>query len=160
MEIILRKSNRNDLDNIYNLHLICFSFGDHWYKNAICNYIDNSLVIEYNTEIIGVLLQGYFIPIINNDILDKPLNIKHNDLVYSIVMLCINPNYRNNGLATLLLNEHINQLTQNSYLNVRKSNITAIKRYINVGYIIIGLIKNKYYLPVEDSYIMMFTKVP
>ena len=157
MEIILRKSNKDDIDNIYNLHLICFSFGDHWYKNAFSNYVDNSLVIEYDNVIIGVLLQGYFMPLINNDILDRPLNIQYNDLLYGIVMLCIHPTFRNNGLATQLINEHINH-TNKSYLNVRKSNIIAIKRYIKNGYIIIGLIKNKYYLPVEDSYIMVFNK--
>jgi len=61
MEIILCKSNKED---IHNLHLLCFSFDNHWYKNAFRDYIDNSLVIEYDNLIIGVLLQDNFIKLI------------------------------------------------------------------------------------------------
>jgi ribosomal protein S18 acetylase RimI-like enzyme len=54
----MRRSNINDLDNIYKLHMNCFSKADQWYKPIIAQYLDQGIVIESADKIIGVLLQG------------------------------------------------------------------------------------------------------
>ena len=161
MIVKIRKSNIIDLDNIFILHNLCFSFNDRWYKNAISQYIDNSLVIEYNNNIIGILLQGNFIPLTNKEILINKLdNESLNKEVYGIVMLCIHPNYRNKGLASKLINIHINldKNHNNFYLCTRINNTSAIELYKKNGYIHIGNIKDKYYLPAEDGYLMIYNK--
>ena len=165
MNIIIRKSSIEDLDNIYNLHNLCFSFNDRWYKNAISQYINTSIVIEYNYNIIGILLQGDFIPIIGDEelIVVDAININNKNYrqnVYGISMLCIHPDFRNKGLASKLIKNHIN-LNENKediYLCTRISNTNAISLYIKNGYKYLGNIKNKYYLPVEDGYLMIYNK--
>lgn len=181
----MRKSNIDDLDNIYNLHNLCFTFNDRWYKNAICQYIDDSIVIvTEDNEIIGVLLQGNFNPILNDEELvlpniddrlvipnidkglvvpniDKDLVVPNiDDEVFGIVMICIHPDYRNKGLASKLINTHIRINNEKKlYLCTRITNTNAILCYKKNGYELIGNIKNKYYLPVEDACFMIYKKM-
>jgi len=159
MKVIMRKSNIKDLEEIYNLHNLCFSFNDRWYKNCISQYIDNSIILEINKQIIGFLLQGKFKPILKDEEFISEMNIIddkeiHND-VYGILMICIHEKFRNKGLASKLINQHL-KLNQNKklYLCTRITNTNAISCYLKNGYKHIGIIKNKYYLPVEDAYIM------
>lgn len=178
MKIIMRKSNIEDLDNIYNLHNLCFTFNDRWYKNAICQYIDDSIVIvTEDNEIIGVLLQGNFNPILNDEELVVPNIDNKSDLVvpnidkdfvvpniddevFGIVMICIHPDYRNKGLASKLINTHIKINNEKKlYLCTRITNTNAILCYKKNGYELIGNIKNKYYLPVEDACFMIYKKM-
>ena len=46
MKIKIRRSNKDDLDNIYDLQNKCFEIGDQWYKSYIIQYLETSLVIE------------------------------------------------------------------------------------------------------------------
>jgi len=177
MKIKLRKSNNNDLELIYELHVKCFEESDQWYKSIISQYLHNSYILELsNKQIIGVLLQGN-ITLCNNDfsIFNKEENIissdfipsneygskflndsKHLDEHYGITMICIDPEYRRKGLAKKLINQHI---TDNSNkllcLNTRKSNKNAYELYNNMNYQEIGIIKNKYFQPNEDSIFMI-----
>ena len=163
MKVTMRKSVINDLDKIYNLHNLCFSFNDRWYKNSISQYIDNSIILENNNEIIGFLLQGNFKPVLDDEEFIKESEILVNEKelkndVYSIVMICIHPNFRNKGLASKLIVQHI-KLNQNKeilYLCTRITNTNAISCYLKNGYKSIGIIKNKYYLPIEDGNLMIY----
>jgi ribosomal protein S18 acetylase RimI-like enzyme len=162
MKIIIRKSSIDDLNQVFNLHNKCFSFNDRWYLNAIRQYIDNSIVIEYDKNIIGVLLQGEFIPVLDNEkyisIIEN--NKNYNNSVYGIVMLCVDTAYRNLGLATKLIDMH-KQLNKKKtlYLCTRRSNEYAISLYIKNNYINVGYIENKYYLPSEDAFLMMYNNL-
>jgi hypothetical protein len=64
MKIRIRRSNKDDIDGIYDCHLKCFEQGDHWYKSTIKQFVDNSFVVEEvdTKHIVGVLLQGPIIP--------------------------------------------------------------------------------------------------
>jgi len=157
MKVIIRKSNINDLNKIYDLHNLCFSFNDRWYKNAITQYIDDSIVIETeDNNIIGILLQGYFIPVIGNEEMIDNIN-SFKEKVFGILMLCIHPDYRNNGLATKLINNHKKlNIDKELYLCTRITNNNAISLYLKNKYKYIGTIKNKYYLPQENGYFMCF----
>lgn len=179
MKLIIRNSNINDLNKLYELHKLCFSLIDQWYKNNFNNYINNSIIIENinNNEILGFLIQGSIYPcnknnpnlfndnlsdifIPNNEIGTLYLNNNiHYNEHFGILMLCIHPDYRNKGLARKLINKHFNYAITNNYkiicLNTRKSNIAAINLYNKMEYINIAYITNKYFFPSEDSVFMI-----
>ena len=179
MKVKLRRSNNNDLDDIYNLHVKCFEQSDQWYKSIISQYLHNGYVLEIINEgkIIGVLLQGDIIPCSNNEpslFITDDKNIKedfnysnnygkefvdnnnHLKEQYGIVMICINPKYRGKGLAKNLIKTHIYENPNKLLcLNTRRSNINAYQLYKTMNYIQIAFIKNKYFLPNEDSIFMI-----
>ena len=170
MRVKIRKSNSNDIDSIYHLHTLCFTKNDQWYKSSISQYLNNGIVIEFESNIIGVLLQGYIKPctnnIFNNDNPDvfEPLTDNgtiffnqnlHNSQIFGIVMICIHPNYRGKGLAKKLILKHHTTNHECVCLNTRKSNINAFMLYKSMGYEHIAYIKNKYFLPNEDSIFMV-----
>jgi hypothetical protein len=68
MKIRIRRSNKEDVDGIYDCHLKCFEQGDHWYKSTIKQFVDNSFVVEEvdTKNIVGVLLQGPIILVKEN----------------------------------------------------------------------------------------------
>jgi GNAT superfamily N-acetyltransferase len=192
--MIIRASNINDLEKIYTLHTKCFSQFDYWYKSTIAQHINNGIVIELeNKDIVGVLLEGYFIPCNNEITLDYTYidceysyideinsnldtNNKseilipaseygcnflkssyHTKNVYGILMICVNPEFRNKKFGSLLIEQHIKENSNKIlYLNTRKSN-PAYNLYKKLGYITVGYIKNKYYYPTEDSIFMAYT---
>ena len=182
MKLLIRRTCIDDLENIYNLHIKCFSQTDLWYKNNIQNYLDKGIVITKNDNIIiGVLLQGEIIPCNNNNnnnfsfikdnlknefedifepITDNGITFSNNNLhyksLYGIVMICIDPKYRKKGLAQQLIKKHFDDNMNNLIcLHTRASNINAINLYIKMGYEHIAFIKNKYFLPNEKSAFMI-----
>ena len=168
MKCYIRKSNYKDLDNIYNLHINCFNINDQWYKSIIGQYINNGIIIEIdNNQIIGILLQGDITPCSNSEkndfipINDKGIefynNLDHIKNQYGIVMLCVDNNFRNKGIATKLINTFLN-LNKDKLLclNTRKSNYYAFNLYKKIGFEYIAHIKNKYFLPDEDSIFMIY----
>ena len=78
-------------------------------------------------------------------------------------MICIDPQFRQKGLAQHLIKKHLKcnsnqsiiQKTNILCLNTRRSNTNAINLYKKMGYEHIGYIINKYYLPSEDSVFMI-----
>ena len=176
MKIQIRKTNNNDLNIINELQHKCFSKTDVWYESAIRNYLSNGLLIELirdnNTKCVGVLLQGDIqacstgILGLNGDIFE-PIgeegnlfiqNNKHFTNIHGIVMLCIHPKYQKKGLATRLLT-YYHSINKNKVLclNTRTSNVKAIALYRKMGYKHIGNIKEKYFLPTEDSVYMIYS---
>jgi ribosomal protein S18 acetylase RimI-like enzyme len=179
MKVKLRRTTQEDIDNVYNLHVKCFSPTDQWYKSAIKHYLDKGIVVE-NTEtkqLIGVMLQGMITPCNRkykledntmNDIMEekfeptnnmgqafKEQSLQYNEL-HGIVMICVDPEYRGKGLARKLIEKHFadnkNRLV---CLNTRRSNISAYTLYKKMGYDHIAFIKHKYFLPNEDSIFMI-----
>ena len=173
MKIKLRRSLQSDLENVYQLHIKCFNNSDQWYRSNIQHYLDNGILIEIKdtNETIGILLQGNIIPCnkkmdmnteyeYKEDIFD-PVNDKGKKFdpyqeYYGIVMICIHPGYRGKGLAKKLIEKHFDDNKNNLVcLNTRRSNINAYQLYKKMGYEHIGNIKNKYFLPSEDSIFMI-----
>lgn len=181
MKIKFRRGNQNDLDKVYDLHKICFDSTDCWYKSAIRPYLEKGIIIELSEtkEIIGVLLQGYltpcnkkfeiedkintstdykediFEPVNKNGEIFKEKNIQYNQ-IYGIMMICINSHYRGKGLAKKLIQKHFDDNKNKVVcLNTRCSNTGAYKLYNLMGYDHIAYIKNKYFLPTEDSIFMI-----
>lgn len=174
MKVVLRQSNVNDLEAIYSLQTKCFIKSEHWYRNAIQNYLSNGYVLEIilqdnKNKIVGVLLHGeiiacneglfnnsgdVFVPMndygkyfMANNLQKKPME--------GITMVCIHPKFRNKGLAQKLINKyHDDNQDKELCLNTRASN-PAFNLYIKMGYIHVGTIKDKYFLPTEDSLFMI-----
>lgn len=183
MKIKFRRGNQNDLDKVYDLHTTCFSSTDCWYKSAIRPYLEKGIIIEVakTNEIIGVLLQGYltpcnkkfevedgaceklintykedvFQPVNKNGEIFKEKNIHYNQ-IYGIMMICISPEYRGKGLAKKIIQKHFDDNKNKVVcLHTRSSNTNAYKLYQLMGYDHIAYIKNKYFLPTEDSIFMI-----
>ena len=173
MKIILRPTNYNDIDTIYDLHTKCFIKSEHWYRSIIMNYLSTGLLLETTikdkTKVIGTLLHGDIVPcneaifgnqgdefIPTNDYGKSFLsNDLHKKPMHGIVMLCTHPNFRNKGLGQKLINKfHLTHPNKMLCLNTRASN-PAYNLYKKVGYDLIGRIKNKYFLPTEDSLFMV-----
>jgi ribosomal protein S18 acetylase RimI-like enzyme len=167
----------------YNLHTKCFSQTDCWYKTSIKPYLEKGIILELadTKEIIGVLLQGYltpcnkkfdidensnsnlsgkykediFEPVNTNGELFMEKNIQYKQ-IYGIMMICVDPKYRGKGLAKKLIEKHFaDNANKVVCLNTRRSNISAYKLYQTMGYEHIAYIKNKYFLPSEDSIFMI-----
>ena len=84
---------------------------------------------------------------------NNKLHLKELD---GIVMICIDPKYRGKGLAKKLIEKHFkDNMNKMVCLNTRRSNINAYKLYKSMGYQHIAYIKNKYFLPTEDSVYMI-----
>lgn len=173
MKIKLRRSTQIDLDNVYDLHTKCFNNADYWYKSNIQHYLDNGIIIEIKetNEVIGILLQGNITPCNKKMDIDidkeykedifEAINDKCNNFdpyteYYGIVMICIDPKYRGKGLGKKLIQAHFDDNKNKKIcLNTRRSNINAYQLYKKMGYEHIAFIKNKYFLPSEDSIFMI-----
>jgi ribosomal protein S18 acetylase RimI-like enzyme len=71
-------------------------------------------------------------------------------------MICIHPKYRGKGLGKKLIEKHFDDNKNMTLcLNTRRSNINAYQLYKTMGYEQIAFIKNKYFLPSEDSVFMI-----
>jgi ribosomal protein S18 acetylase RimI-like enzyme len=164
MKLVVRRSTNDDLDLIYNLHKLCFDPSDQWYKSIIMQYLNSGIIIENKSKIIGVILQGSITPTVSTDIFEyvndngelffnDNMHLKE---LYGIVMICIHPKYRNKGLAQKLIQKHFDDNNDKLVcLNTRRSNINAYQLYKKMGYEHIAYIKNKYFLPDEDSIFMI-----
>lgn len=76
--------------------------------------------------------------------------------MFGIMMICIDSKFRGNGLAKKLIDKHFKDNSNKTIcLNTRRSNINAYRLYQSMGYNHIAFIKNKYFLPTEDSIFMI-----
>jgi len=99
--------------------------------------------------------EDHFEPVTSNGKIFFDNNLHLRDL-YGIVMICVEPNYRGKGLAKKLIEKHIKDNSSKVVcLNTRRSNISAFMLYKLMGYEHIAYIKNKYFLPTEDSIFMI-----
>lgn len=120
----------------------CFSTP--WSLDALAEEISNPIAVYftawYDQKIVGyigmhhIMDEGY----INN--------------------IAIDPDYRRKKIATALI-EHIQHYAKENSLKmltleVRQSNIAAIKMYENFGFENVGVRKNYYSLPTEDAVLM------
>jgi ribosomal protein S18 acetylase RimI-like enzyme len=173
MKVKLRHTKPEDLEQVYELHERCFNKNDLWYRPNIRPFLDNGYVVECDTKIIAVLLQGPITPCnknmecYNNEYEDifEPVNetgkifVENNIIykeLYGIVMICVDSNFRGKGLGRKLIQKHFDDNPNKLLcLNTRRSNINAYNLYKKMNYEHIAFIKNKYFLPNEDSVFMI-----
>ena len=103
---------------------------------------ENGIVLCFiNDENIIALLSGYFA-----------------EGEGDITSVAVEPEFCRNGLAKQLINEfedHLPDSTENIFLEVRESNIPAIKLYQKCGFEKLSIRKNFYVNPRENAIVMM-----
>jgi len=161
MKVLIRKTTKEDLTAIYDLHIKCFTTMDTWYKSYLANFMDSGYVIENintNSMILGVLLYGDITACDENETLIMENNMEYNNKpTRGITMLCVDKKYQGKGLAKKLIDKyHHDNPHKTLCLHTRESNINAITLYKKKGYTIFGRIKDKYFCPTEDSIYMLF----
>ena len=137
----ISKFDISQIDDIVSMHQV--EFVDYWGKEELLNSIAKSdtlfLVAEENNKILGSV---FFI-----------IGVDTADLISVVVASA----ERNKKIATKLLIEAERLLKKSGVnkilLEVRKSNIPAIKLYQSLGYIKIHE-RKKYYSNFEDAYIL------
>lgn len=120
--IKIRKANINDLKEIYRIEKE--SFPDPYPYGLLKAFLFHPGV--YLVAIVEEKIVGYCIGIIRNE------DIGH------IISIAVDKNYRRRGIGTILLRNTINELmklgARKIRIEVRESNIAAIKLYEKIGF--------------------------
>lgn len=117
---------------------------DGWSADSFCSEVnkENGIVLCFiNDENIIALLSGYFA-----------------EGEGDITSVAVEPEFRRNGLAKQLIHEFEDNLpdsTENIFLEVRESNIPAIKLYQKCGFEKLSIRKNFYTNPRENAIVMI-----
>ena len=146
-QIKIKKMTAEDVDEVSKLEELVYP-NHHWSKNSFYNEIANKLASYYcikneNDKIIAYI--GFW------QILEEA----------HITTLAVHPDYRNLQLAQVLLIKIIEDCYDNMVkfitLEVRESNLPAIKLYEKFLFSSIG-IRKKYYQDNGENAIIMFTQ--
>ena len=135
----MRKMTLDDLPFVYEIELECFS--DPWlYLEFLESFNNNECLVFLDN---GIII-GYFIGL---PVLDE----------YNICNLAIKPSYQGKGYGKQFLSSIIfshNSRYKKYFLEVRSTNIPAIKLYKYFGFREIYTRKNYYQDPTEDAIVM------
>lgn len=130
------------LDDVYIIETECFSHP--WSKQSLEEELNNEtslfLVAKEENEVIGYIGMSIVI-----------------DEGY-IFNVAVREKYRNNGIATALINELVTYGKKNNFsfitLEVRESNLPAISLYSKFGFIKAGERKDYYSNPKENAILL------
>ena len=142
-DINIRVATSNDIQKIYNIEKECFSTP--WSESSISSTMNGTntyfaIAQKDNAEIVGYA--GLYFA-------------GNEGYMYNIA---VKSGLRHLGVGTKLINNLKNFCIRNSMeflsLEVRKSNIPAVKLYQKMNFKIVGSRKNFYTSPTEDALIM------
>ena len=142
MEIKIRKMNTEDVDKVMKIELKSFSmpWSRETYISDLCSDFGEYIVADVNGEIAGY--GGIFI------ILDEA----------HVVTIAIAENFKSQGIGKTIMEKMlkiaISKNVNKVFLEVRVSNIPAIKLYKKLGFQKIAVRKAYYTDNMEDAYIM------
>ena len=142
--LIIREMSRNDLPRVHAIENQCFTTP--WQLSSFEHEIGNKdailKVAVLNNQIIGYVC------------IRSILDVTH------IIDLAVIPEFRRMGIGSKLLIDALQKLrilkpdTKHTTLEVRESNIAAIRLYEKFGFIEIGRRRGYYCRPHEDAIIM------
>jgi ribosomal-protein-alanine N-acetyltransferase len=149
MLINIQNASLNDIPRIEEVEKVCFPY-DYWTEKSI----------EYAiTHIEDTTYRYIFLKATNED------NILMGYIIATLVLddceiqnVAVDVPYRRNHIAEKLfakLEEIIQGVANNVYLEVRKSNIPAQNLYEKLGFQIVGERKRYYDSPIEDAILMI-----
>ena len=136
-KVNIRPMNINDTLQVYNIEKTIFSLA--WSQKSFMEACQRSENI-YLVALIEGQVVGYC----------GMWTVMEEGNITNMAVACP---YRKNGIAFLLMKEMEKGITA-FFLEVRESNVNAIKLYKKMGYKSIGVRKNFYEKPVENAIIM------
>jgi ribosomal-protein-alanine N-acetyltransferase len=142
-KLIIRDMREDDIPAILEIEQI--SFSTPWSKESFLNEIYNkyafSKVAVFEVNVIGYICANYL----------------HHES--HLLDLAVHPDFRRQGVATILMNEAIRELKKKGcvfmYIKVRVSNAGAQKFYELFGFKVETIRKKYYDKPDEDALLMM-----
>lgn len=136
----IRKMTKKDIYAVSELELQCFGTTD---KDALENCLKNP-AYNYMLADLGGSVVGMIAFLVVEDSCD-------------IISVCVDRLHRQKGIASLLTQEMVKVLKSKSinqvFLEVRVSNVPAIKLYTNMGFEAVS-VRKKYYDGIEDAIVM------
>ena len=134
----IRTFSKKYLDDVYDIEKICFS--NPWSRDDLKKQIDSVtshfLVADVNGRAVGYMGLQIF---------------SGEGYVTNVAVL---PEYRGQGIAQTLINEQMKNKMDFITLEVRESNIPAIRLYEKTGFKNVGIRPNFYSNPTENAIIM------
>ena len=137
----IRLGSLADLNSIFNIENTAFLTNPWSIKMIKLEFFKNSLSKSYVLELNGKIVGYAFITIIKFEI--------------HLNRIAIDPNYQQKGFGLQLLNKILEQNSKNKsvFLELKYSNISALKLYRKVGFKKYNIRKN-YYLNNNDALLM------
>ncbi len=152
-EPVIREARPEDLAEIIGINMISLRehYPEYFWRDHLRLWGKAFLVAELGGRIVGYIMTrversiGHFGSLI-------PRKLGH------IVSIAVLPQFRRRGIATKLMEEALKRLKEiygvkEVYLEVRVSNLPAIKLYEKLGFVKVRRIKY-YYLDGEDAWLM------
>jgi [ribosomal protein S18]-alanine N-acetyltransferase len=151
LQTVISSMTRNDIEFVKNLEIECNL--SNWSETDYLDEIDRDdsfpLIISAKNQKIGFLVAR---------MLDS--GVEREVEIYNLAIL---PSLQNQGFGQVLITHLINQCSKNNvtkiWLEVRKSNIKAIKFYQKNTFVEVGSRKNFYTNPPEDAILMCRTEM-
>ena len=137
----IRPAQDSDMDAIAELEKTCLPAGDVWSEALISNMFSNSYDKLFVLEEDGAV-RGY-------------INTRDIGGDVDLMSICVSPEYRGRGYASLLMQRALAQPYNQVILEVRESNETAIHLYEKFGFKKYARRNGYYSNPDEDAIIMI-----
>lgn len=134
----IRVANLNDVAEIYKIENECFSTP--WSENSIAESIENENTILYIAELDGKTAGYMGVQVFSGE-----------GYVTNVATL---KEFRRRGVAKALINEVMKNEMEFLTLEVRQSNIPAIRLYRSLGFVEVGKRPRFYREPTEDAVLM------
>lgn len=149
---ILREARKEELGDVISINLVCLP--EHYPYDFWLDHLNTwgktFLVAEVDGKIVGYVMCR----------VESGLGFISNKLsrLGHVVSIAVLPEYRRRGIGRMLMLEALDRLREyygvnEVYLEVRVSNIPAIKLYESLGFRKVKVLRH-YYLDGEDAYLM------
>lgn len=152
-DYIIREFRPEDLDAVISINRTCLpeNYPAYFFMQHYVNYPESFLVAESNGRVVGYVMCR----VEYGRLKTGGLKVGRRGHIISIAVI---PEMRRRGIGQALMEKAINALKERykvdeCYLEVRVSNVPAIRLYQKLGFLIVDRIK-KYYLDGEDAYLM------